>query len=432
MNIYEVLFPPNSEFPETVHFAVLTKDKKLKTIAYADLEHLQEQVKKIKIRKSLDYYLTCNTIKKYQKRNADNVLGFHSLVLDFDIHNAEATEREQIINSLLWRLKRDLYDIKPPFQIPKPVVLNLTGRGVQLWYALEPTSARLEFLYRKAKEYLILIYEAFLSEYPELEANITIDRVASGNMCGLYRMFSTYNTKTGTRTKMIRLHDKRIDLNTLIEKLSENEVIQEHLQQKEERKQKTPKLNNDYVLTEQKNNGAALHLKRLEIIRQLAIEREDNIGERDIMLFLAYNSAKQCMPIEEAKKICREINNTFSEPLKDIDYLFKNNKTYKIKTVTFCEWLNLDVNTVKTSTPNLTRDIQRKINKEEREQKKTEAVKMLKEGQTIKEVADKTGLSVSTVSRLSGLLPKAKKFKEWEKLGISKATYYRQKKKLNN
>ena len=109
-----------------------------------------------------------------------------------------------------------------------------------------------------------------------------------------------------------------------------------------------------------------------------------------------------------------------------------NNKTYKIKTVTFCEWLNLDVNTVKTSTPNLTRDIQRKINKEEREQKKTEAVKMLKEGQTIKEVADKTGLSVSTVSRLSGLLPKAKKLKEWEKLGISKATYYRQKKKLNN
>ena len=430
MNIYEVLFPPNSEFPETVHFAVLTKDKKLKTIAYADLEHLQEQVKKIKIRKSLDYYLTCNTIKKYQKRNTENVLGLHSLVLDFDIHSAEPYEREQVLSTLIWRLKRDLFSIKPPFQIPKPVCLNLTGRGIQLWYALEPTSSRLEFLYRKAKEYLILIYEAFLSEYPELEKYIKIDKVASGNMCGLYRMFSTYNTKTETRTKMIRLHDKRIDLNTLIDKLSNNEVIQEHLQQKE--RQKAPKLNNDYVLTEYKTGYAALHLKRLEIIRQLAIEREDNIGERDIMLFLAYNSAKQCMPIEEAKKICREINNTFSEPLKDIEYLFKSDKVYKIKTETFCEWLNLDISTVKTSTPNLTRDIERKINKEEREQKKTVAVKMLKEGQTIKVVADKTGLSVSTISRLSALLPKTNKVKEWEKLGISKATYYRQKKKLNN
>lgn len=431
LTVFDVLFPPQEGYTGIVHFAVLTKDKKLKSLGSSDFKHLTEKIKSIKIHKSLDYYLTANTTMQFTRRNADNLFSLNNIVIDFDIHSAISdNERSELLEEFIFRVKRDLLNIQPPFRIPKPNVIHYTGRGVQMWWHIDTASSKLLFLYHRAIEYLIMIFKEFLSDYPNLEKYIDIDTVSSKNAVGLFRMFKTYNTHTNRKTTFKRLHDKSIDLNTLVDELSKIDFIQEHLERQKAKKQKKQELNNDFKIEKRSGGYTALHQKRLMMIKELATERAENIGERDIMLFLAFNSARQIMPLDRAKELCHELNQSFSEPLKNIDYIFKNEKIYKIKNETFFKWLNADESLNKKAVPNITRDIQRQQNKEEREIKKARAEKLLKEGQTIKVVAEKTGLSVATVNRISAAISKNKsKKKKWEELGVSKATYYRHKNK---
>ena len=95
----------------------------------------------------------------------------------------------------------------------------------------------------------------------------------------------------------------------------------------------------------------------------------------------------------------------------------------------FYEQLNISEDEYKRGIPNLTRDLQREKNREEKEIKKAKAVLLLKQGLTLAKISDETGLSISTISRISSSLPKIIKRKPWEELGMSKATYYRKKKK---
>lgn len=119
-----------------------------------------------------------------------------------------------------------------------------------------------------------------------------------------------------------------------------------------------------------------------------------------------------------AKKICRKINNSFSEPLKNIDYIFKQEKVYQIKNNTFFEKLGITeeelANTGKyeMSRPNITRDLQAQVRKQEREMKKDMARKLIKSGYKHKEVAERTGLSLGTIARISSGIPKIQKRKK--------------------
>ena len=43
MNIYDVLFPPDTEYVGWVQFATLTKDKKMLSLGYADFKNIKEK-----------------------------------------------------------------------------------------------------------------------------------------------------------------------------------------------------------------------------------------------------------------------------------------------------------------------------------------------------------------------------------------------------
>ena len=85
-------------------------------------------------------------------------------------------------------------------------------------------------------------------------------------------------------------------------------------------------------------------------------------------------------------------------------------------------------------TVNLTRDVERKKRKAEKDEKKNLARELLKNGHTYQQIADTVGLSVSTIARLSIEMGHSKtpKEKPWESMGISRATYYRQNKKTDH
>ena len=174
----------------------------------------------------------------------------------------------------------------------------------------------------------------------------------------------------------------------------------------------------DKIVPDRKGSFSALHYKRIKIIEELARETEDPIGHREIMLFLAFNSARQIYPFETAKKICRKINRSFSEPLSSIEHVFREDKIYKIKNETFFEKLGISQSELMStgkyemSKPNITRDLERQKRKAERQAKKERAEKLIKSGMKQKSVAEQTGLSLSTVARISVSISKQKKAKK--------------------
>lgn len=417
LNIYNILFPPETEYVGWVQFATLNKCE-LHSLGYADFEHIEEKAENLKIKKSQNYYVMANTVKRYTTRTSDNLFSLNNIVLDYDIHsNISRYEREQLIDEFVWRLNRDLFTTG---ELITPNVVHYTGRGVQFWFHIESTSAKLLFLYHKAIDYIAVIIREWLKEYPTLQRHIEPDISSSKNAVGLFRMFNTYNTKAKSMTVADVIHDKAINLNDLVKQLEDSEPVKEYLKRKEQIKKRYNKqeLNEDYEPEERKNGYSALHYKRIKIIEELARETENPVGHRDMMIFLAFNSARQIYPFETAKKICRKINRSFSEPLPDIEYIFKQNKVYQIKNSTFFEKLGvsqdelINMGKYEMSRPNITRDLARGQRKAERQMKKDMAEKFIKSGMALKDVAERTGLSLSTIAKISAGIPKSKKLKK--------------------
>ena len=73
MNIYDILFPPDSKYLGWVQFATLTKDKKMVSLGYADFTNIREKAENLKINKSQDYYIMINTVKQFTKKNCSSM-----------------------------------------------------------------------------------------------------------------------------------------------------------------------------------------------------------------------------------------------------------------------------------------------------------------------------------------------------------------------
>lgn len=403
LNVYDILYPPSIEYKGWVQIATLNKDKQMISLGYSDFHHIKEKAENLNINPKQDYYIMANTVNQYTKRTSDNLFSLNNIVIDCDIHSdITSYERNELIEDFIWRLNRDLFSLN---ELPKCNIAHYTGRGIQLWWHLDSASSKLIFVYEKVIDYIVMILNNFLDEYPELKQHIEIDVSASKNTVGLFRMFNTHNTKIDKDTYVEILHDKSFGLNELLNQLKENEIIKEYLQQKETLKKKYTRRERRAPKTHKKNSYSALHYKRIRIIEELA-KKEDTTGKRDMMLFLAFNSARQIYPIEQAKTVCININNSFDEPLKDLEYIFKQKKVYNIKNSTFFERLGvseeelINIGAYELSKPNITRDTERQQRKMEKQKNKDLAVQLLKSGIAHKKIKEQTGLSLSTIARL--------------------------------
>lgn len=444
MSVYNILFPPDEKYKSMVNVSTLTKHKEMKSLGCYSFEELENRIGELKILKSNDYYITKNGLKPYSKRCEDNLLTLNNICLDFDFHGKlNYFDRMCYVDDFVFRLKRDLFNIQPPFNIPKPSVLVKSGRGCQIWWHLKNSaSIKLLWLYNNIIDKLAVIIKDFLTEYPDLEKQVKIDVSASKNAVGLCRLFGTWNTHTKTKVEHEIISTKGYDINELNKALSEHPAYKEYELKKQLQKQiyaKRSQANQKRIATQRKNNSyQALHLKRLAFIKWFSQILLDSVGKRDIMLFLAYNSAVFVMQKAEAQEYCKQLNQDFSEPLKKIDYIFTGKKPYKITNKRFYEMLGATEDEIKRfedeykkQSVNLIRNAEIKKRKEQTHQKKDRALQMLSEGLTYKQISADTGLSLATISRLSKTKrPKPPKEKPWEQLGISRATYYRKKKLL--
>lgn len=448
MAVYEILFPPDeTQYKGMVHLAVLNKNKEMKSLGSCVFEDLPKRIEKMEFLKSRNYYITANTTVQYTQRRNYNLFSLSNIVLDFDFHKRENQHiRTETLESFIWYVKRDLFYISKQFSIPCCNCIVRTGRGIQLWWHIFSCSGKLLFLYRAVIDLFAVIFKAFLEEYPSMSA-IELDVSSSKNPVGLFRLPepATYNTHTGTMIETEILHSNGIDLNELYKRLQEHYIVLEHQEQIEKRIDNFKKksiASKKGVKTRRKNNSfESLHRKRLAFIKWWSEQMEDNVGKRDLMIYLGYNASIQVMVQAEARKWCNKLNKSFSEPLETIDYIFNQiRKPFNIRNTRFFEMLGAteqDITRFEKEysklSVNLTRNIEIEKRKQTREQKKEQARRMLKNGETIHHTANTVGLSVSTIARISAEIGSKNKLeKPWEVLGISRATYYRKLKEREN
>ena len=396
----------------------------INTYSYIPSDKLD--VSKINIKSDVDFYITANTLTK-RERKTENLFSLKNIVIDVDCHNSEldAYDRNKLLEDFVFRIKRDL-------DIPLFNIIHYTGRGLQLWYCLDEIAGVWTFLYKNTVYKIIDLLESLKDEYPEFN-QLSIDS-ASKNTVGFFRLFESYNTRTGTKS-IVEIqtsnHYDLISLNEAIQPVVYAQTYKPIIFQ--------TAIEGDYL---------SLHHKRIDFIKWLIKYRNAPIGSetRDKLLLLFYNACVQIMTREMAKAYTLKLNKTFKEPLERTENIFTyidQKEFLNFKNDTFCIFLELSeterLEYMKQRKSNYTRDMERKLRKEERNRR---ILELNKAGKTNLEIAEILNIGRNTVSRfliknvkqLTSDEKKAKILEYREKglkvdeickiLGISRQTYY--------
>ena len=174
--------------------------------------------------------------------------------------------------------------------------------------------------------------------------------------------------------------------------------------------------------------------KRLWIIDKIIDRLAIHDGVRGKLLFVAWNCARSLWREEEDKRYCRNLNERFNPRFRSIEYLFRSKTKFRIKDINIPEYFNISPEEYQELSKeyfrihrNDARNSARKSIRDNKTAMKSMAAELLASGRKITDVSDQTGLSISTVKKISALQNKPKE-KPWELLAISRATYYRRKK----
>lgn len=410
----KLIYDDLSPFNGYVHIYTKHNDK-MRPVAFCLRSEAFQNIEQLKIHKSCDYYITANTTIA-DKRQKAYLLSYNNIVIDVDCHSDEepADLRKLAIDTLIDKLQG--------LDIPQASIIHRTGRGVQLWYHIEQISAKLFFLYEKACGLLCSALEYIISENPTACACLSVDRGASLNSVGLFRLFNSYNTKTNTKTECI-VNDNIYTIHSLLEQLNNSEDIPQALlpePETVEHKRTIHCIDCNYV---------NLQRGRMNVLEQLASE-QDGEGMREIILFLYYNSAFQVCEPATAESLTIKLNTSMPAPLpsSELAHIFCciDKKYYKYKQKTFCQVLGITQEYfLEYSNPRAKEREKCRMDK----QKRKEMAETLKASgrYTNKEIAELTGYSVKTINRIEIYKPADEK-KPWELIGVSRATYYRNKK----
>ena len=379
---------PCSMFSSNV--VLCTRNKKgdwKEGFAVVPVNKLASYVEELKINKNLDYYITANTIKneKKAKRETGKQFSFRNIVIDIDIHNENISEWDKMQELIALS-----YYLTNKKEIPQPNIINWTGRGLQAWYCLEEISVNFKMQWLAVSSELVSRIEKIILNNSKELANCDVDRTASKNMIGVYRLFNTYNTKTHTQAEAEIIHSNRYKLQELYNALITYEP------KKKKAKAELQEIITDYL---------PLHKKRKRFIEWLVEDRKEIKGQRDIVLFQYVNACYSFLSKEQAQAETNALNSCFKEPLpeRELQKIYKYFDTHgtldRMTVEGFLEFLNCSSEEIKhykkmrTVKQNYTRDNERRLNEMEKQDRNKKIVKMRKDGLSINDIINKTGLS---------------------------------------
>lgn len=428
----------NNSFDGYVIFYV-KRDNKMEKFNYVKASDISSFLDNLEINPNMDYYFTINTFKnpkgKTEPNNRKtNLFGFNGIVIDLDCHDSRKL------------IEKDFDDIVElidkgtnKYHLPFYNYIVRTGRGIQIYYLFKPCASALGFLVDMAKEILIEFYKELVYKMPQFN----VDAGASRRASGIYRMPYTINQAIKKESTIIRWDNlEKKDINVFLDIVSATKfrkfVDFPHLEQQTK-------------CIEEKPNVARCE-KVLKEVSKYQYDKIKSNGEhenRNRTCFAYASFLLHLYSLEETLEKMKIFNGKYHYPLSQerikqiVFYCYENHiskdktKFLYMKNKTILELLEIEsgeydiIYTEDFVYKNLY-ELEREKRKEKQRDKrrKIKRVKqLLSKDMTYKEIAQKVGVSISTVSRISKSSDvkrkNLQKEKPWEALGISRATYYR-------
>lgn len=378
-----------------------------------------------------DYYMTANGFCDSRNRNSGKVSTLHNLVIDIDCHSGERFSRQdmQFIGDWLFHFLEKESEGNPSFRVPNTIVN--TGRGFQLWWALEACSGKkltymwkavtghyisvLQGMFGRMEELTKKVYDDFcgIMEFNKYDAfpgflqkklehvkwlcHFSVDAASSKKKSGLFRVPGTFNSRAGDFGSFRICHDSPLDLVGLF--------FDFH-----------PVTGGRYTPFKPRKKGSCwdgFADKREKDLTKLITYRQSrgltSCGYRDIVCLLlcgAYCSSGES--VDAAIGAVKRINRVFDVPMTEKEllaymgaclhkkYKFGNDYMISVLGITEEEQGLLGIRGTKKAARQAARD-KKKQKKEERD---ALILELHKKGMTQMEIASRTGASQPTVSRI--------------------------------
>lgn len=343
-----------------------------------------------------DYYITANAFSGIC-RDYVSLFSLHNIVIDIDCHgDVSEADRSHVIHHILQKY-RD-YAYTADVDVPNTIVQ--TGRGLQMWWAIQPVSAKCEWAYRATADKLAAQTNRFLQTDPYTSKYISrIDAAPTNNLAGYFRLPGSYNTRSHSYGSLEILHSNRLDIMAVVPMQNATKL----------KKPFRPNKPIDLDAARLAKN----RLRQLSVLRDLRAMRSSGCGEqRDLYLFILYNSMCNAYSEEKVTSQLREFNNSFRNPLPDRE-IFRNLTTAKKKSgyALSNQWIieQLQITEEEQSFINLypagsghgsVREQEREEKRRAKSVRNEKILELYSSGETYGDIAAAVGCSKETVGRV--------------------------------
>ncbi len=433
-------FPQNSSFDG--FFQLCYRGKKgFRTLWTGVQDNMEEFLSKMRILNKSDYYLSANCTTTV-KRNKEKLFALQNIVIDLDCHldHLHPIEKDQLFDNFLFRFQEYHYAIPLPHTIVK------TGRGLQLWWAIHPIHAKCLPYYDRVKQYFLHLLQEILEEYTQELSDLKIDRAASLNAVGVFRLPGTNNDVgrrkvSWQRTSVEKPYHIR-DLEKIMEENKEEfDFNPKNIQKKNDKNANLKKrnclteedpflsqyLDEDIAFLEKMDSFTYFRSKQLLQLRLLR-NLPQGAEERNNFSLLIYSALRASFPHKESWERLTLFNKGFKKPLTEAElenvissaqhkegYRFSNERVISFLDITQEEREKIGLYSVNDDTvfevphSHMNRDHYNKLKKD---YQRLKIFTLYQEGKKTEEIAKEAGCSKSTVTRW------LKPHKDAEKLAI--------------
>lgn len=347
---------------------------------------LQDEIGYLRF-KNMDYYITANSFSGLDRKK-ENLFALHNIVIDIDHHGQMFSAIEHYNKT-----EKLIRCIHEQMGIYQPNTVVKTGRGLQLWYAIESAHKSLEQRYMQLTDMLIDQINNIILQDRELYTYFgCVDAAPCRNTAGFFRLPGSYNTNAGCRGTFEIWHEEKINLMKVscpkIKKF-QTEIIP------------IPKNRDGYVLAKKRLYA----MEELRRIRNLNEEPE----LRDMMNLVIYCSCAAAYDENELRMIVRKFNAGHQHPVTDRELWQQlstaEKKKYKLSNqwiidglhITEEEQIQIGIRKNGSMSGREQERQQARIRKKERNEK---IVALALEGYTYKEISQIAGCSEKTVGRV--------------------------------
>lgn len=361
-----------------------------KQICFVRLSNLAEFVSHMEVYPQKHYYLSASSFAKME-RSPESTLAYNAIVIDVDCHTDSVTNqaRDLLIDSFVWRLNNDCIQCG---DLTSPNYIVMTGRGVQLWWFINPVYApKFTNCILDVANHFISIIQTFLDEFRSELAGMEVDVPASTNLAGLYRLPGSSNPTTGKKVQVRHLNDERLDLVT---------YRNEYLPYTREKEKAFGRMKHVAVPQDQKERCEQL----LDAVQKIRNYRASPSGNelRNNFIFLFFALARSIYSADEAMRRTEDFNTGFRVPFspRELKSTLSSaiKKSYAVGPQKIIDLLGVtdeEAKLVGLMSPNIRIGIPKDIGKAERD---FNILKMHLAGAKQKVIAEHMGITRQTVS----------------------------------